>query len=78
MYLNAWFDLDNERVRPEPIRRSFVFQYADDYDLDTEQTEDLWYYISRMDIAFREWWIKKQPKRGKSGADARTVREKDA
>lgn len=38
------------------------FRYADDYELDEEQKEDLWFYISRMDREFLEWWIKKQPK----------------
>lgn len=38
------------------------FAYAEDYELDEEQKDDLWFYISRMDREFLEWWIKKQPK----------------
>ena len=51
------------------------FAYAVGYDLDSEQSEDLWYHISEMDISFLEWWKKKQrkpkiPKGGKHGTDA--------
>lgn len=64
VFLNAWFDLDTERdrTRYQRINRSMCFRYADDYELDEEQKEDLWFYISRMDREFLEWWIKKQPK----------------
>jgi hypothetical protein len=62
LFLNAWFDLDQERKRPEKITRSMCFQYAIDYDLSEEQTEDLWYHIRIMDSEFLPWWQKKQPK----------------
>jgi len=52
------------------------FTYAEDYDLDDEQQEDLWYHIRSMDIEFLTWWKKKQPKprtkgrqRGQSGSE---------
>lgn len=38
------------------------FVYADDYELDEEQKDDLWFFISHMDREFLDWWIKKQPK----------------
>jgi hypothetical protein len=62
LFYNAWFDMDSERDRPKRITRGMCFNYAQDYDFDEEQTEDLWYHISRMDIEFLEWWKKKQPK----------------
>jgi hypothetical protein len=76
LFLNAWFELDTERNRSEyqPITRSMCFQYAYDYDLDWEQTEDLWFYIDRMDREFLQWFKKRQPKprvkepRGKGGS----------
>jgi len=50
------------------------FAYADDYDLDEEQAEDLWFHIRTMDLEFLVWWKKKQPKpktpRGKRGANS--------
>lgn len=47
------------------------FSFADDYGLDEEMRDDLWYYIHRMDIEFLTWWRKKQPKprKGKRGAN---------
>lgn len=62
MFLNAWFDLDTERERPNRITRSMCFHYAVDYDFGSEQKEDLWYYIQQMDSEFLQWWVKKQPK----------------
>lgn len=70
LFLNAWFDLDSERDRTkyQRITRSMCFAYAEDYEFDEEQKEDLWFYVHRMDQAFLEWWIKKQPKpRGPKG-----------
>lgn len=58
LYLNAWFELDWERrrVRGERIRRSSVWEYGRDFDLSYEQTEDLWFYVSRMDGEFLDWY----------------------
>lgn len=69
LFLNAWFDLDTERDRTkyQRITRSMCFEYADDYDLDEEQKEDLWYHIGTMDREFLGWWIKKQPKARTAG-----------
>lgn len=60
------------------------FQYAEDYDLDEEQKEDLWFHISAMDRDFLAWWIKKQPKprqprgtKGKGSGRSRGVRQTD-
>lgn len=38
------------------------FAYAEDYELDEEQRDDLWFFINNMDREFLSWWIKKQPK----------------
>jgi hypothetical protein len=62
LFLNAWFDLDLERERPQPITRSMCFAYADDYGLGDEQRDDLWFFVKRMDLEFIPWWNKKQPK----------------
>lgn len=73
LFLNAWFELDTERDRTrfQRITRSMCFTYAEDYELDEEQRDDLWYFIQHMDREFLEWWIKKQPKpretKGKAG-----------
>jgi hypothetical protein len=83
LFLNAWFDLDTERNRAkyQRINRSMCFQYADDYGLDEEQKEDLWFHINVMDREFLDWWLKKQPKvrQGKEGASGgkRTRRTRD-
>lgn len=57
LYFNAFFDLDTERERIElqSIARSMCFQYARDYELDECQTDDLWFYIQRMDLAALKW-----------------------
>jgi hypothetical protein len=72
LFLNAWFDLDLERKRPDRITRSMCFAYAVDYEFDSEQLEDLWFFVQRMDNDFLVWWIKKQPRgpRGKRGAQS--------
>jgi hypothetical protein len=63
LFLNAWFELDTERERPHRITRSLCFQYATDYEFDSEQTEDLWFHVKEMDIEFLTWWQKKQPRK---------------
>lgn len=64
LYLNAWHELDGERDRNtlEPIRRSSVFEYADDYEFDDYQREDLWHYVRAMDREFLKWYKGKLPK----------------
>jgi hypothetical protein len=64
IYLNAWHELDGERDRNtlEPIRRSSVFAYAEDYKLDELQREDLWFYVREMDREFLKWYKNKIPK----------------
>lgn len=62
LFLNAWFELDTERERPNRITRSMCFQYARDYEFDSEQEEDLWFHIAQMESEFIPWWKKKQPK----------------
>lgn len=64
MYLNAWYDLDWERnvSEYEPISRRACFDYAHDYGFDALQTEDLWYYVARMDREYLTWKHKNAPK----------------
>jgi len=68
LFLNAWFDLDTERERPKPISRASCFSYARDYEFDSEQQEDLWFFIRQMDVEFLSWWAKKQPKNRQRGS----------
>ena len=79
LFLNAWFDLDAERDRTknQKISRSSCFSYADDYEFDLEQKDELWFYISRMDVEFLRWWIQKQPKprKGKPSGKSRGLRQ---
>jgi hypothetical protein len=65
LYLNAWFDLDFERDASEyrPIKRSDCFEYARDYDFDEWQSDDLWFYIARMDRAYLKWRKETAPKK---------------
>lgn len=58
LYFNAWFELDGERdrARLKSIPRSATFDYARDYELSEVQTDDLWFYISRMDHEFLSWY----------------------
>jgi hypothetical protein len=72
--LNAFFELDFERdvSKFEPIRRSSCFEYANDYDFDLFQTEDLWYYILRMDKAFLKYRFDNRPKPPKEPKQQRT------
>lgn len=58
LYYNAWFELDGERdrVKLKSIARSSVFQYCKDYELSETQTDDMWFYISRMDNEFLKWY----------------------
>jgi hypothetical protein len=64
LFLNAFHDLDYERdlSEYEPISRSACFAYAHDYGLDAIQTDDLWYYVSRMDRAYLKYRFDNRPK----------------
>lgn len=71
LYYNAWFELDTERrrARLEPIRRSSVFQYCEDYELSEDQRDDMWFYIGKMDTDFLDWYYTqiKAPDNGNAG-----------
>lgn len=52
VYLQAFFDLDSERSHSmglTPIPWSSIVRYAEYQQLDSEQTEDLLYYVRAMD-----------------------------
>jgi hypothetical protein len=63
LYFNAFWDLDTERdrLKLDPIARSAVFQYAVDYDFDEWQSDDLWFYIRRMDMTALKWQKEQKP-----------------
>ncbi len=52
LFLQAFFDLDAERTHAltlTPIPWTSIKAYAEAYDFDDEQTEDLLYHVRRMD-----------------------------
>lgn len=54
LYLEAFFDLDSERVPGMALGRIpwiAIQRYAEHYELDEEQTECLFYFIRAMDTA---------------------------
>jgi len=68
LYLQAFFDLDAERTHAltlTPIPWTSIKAYAEAYEFDDEQTEDLLYHVRRMDDANLQILAKKQPKAGK-------------
>lgn len=51
-YMQAFFELDYERTHifsPTPIPRRSIREYAFDLELDETQTEDLFFFIRKMD-----------------------------
>lgn len=65
LYLNAFFDLDAERPSSFDIGSipwSKMKDYACFYDFDEDQTEDLIFFIKRMDAAY----IKRQKAKQKA------------
>ena len=54
LYLQAYFDLDSERSNGMGVGRIFwtsIADYAKAFDLDEDQTDDLFYFIRAMDNA---------------------------
>ena len=54
LYLNAYYELDNERSHAlalTPIPGSCIRSYADYYHFDAEQKDDLIYLVREMDNA---------------------------
>jgi hypothetical protein len=52
LYLVAFFDLDSERSHStslSPIPWTSIYQYSQAFNLDEEQTEDLFYFVKRLD-----------------------------
>jgi hypothetical protein len=71
LYFNAFFDLDAERSHAlalTPIPWRSIIAYAQAYEFDEEQTENLVFFIRSMDNANLERLQKKSPKptKGKS------------
>jgi hypothetical protein len=68
IYLQAFFDLDSERNHGfslSAIPWQSIKEYAETYEFDAEQKEDLLFFIRRMDQAHLDRLDKKQPKPGK-------------
>ncbi len=66
IYLNAFFELDTERTHIfsfTPIPWSSMKNYAEFNGFDTEQTEDLIFYIRKMDEQHLKRLKSKQPKK---------------
>lgn len=65
LYFQAFLDLDGERdtgMGIGSIPWSKVKEYANFYDFDDEQTEDLFFFIKRMDSAYIKRQNAKQKK----------------
>ena len=65
LYLHAFFDLDSERSHGMGLTRipwSSVKDYAVAFDFDERQTEDLHYYIRKMDAANLQRLSEQMPK----------------
>lgn len=63
LYLSAYYDLNTERSHGlclTPIPSSSIISYAQAYDFDEEQTENLIYYIKKMDAANLDKLAKKK------------------
>lgn len=53
LFLQAFFDLDSERVHvfsPTAIPWRSMAEYAEVFNFDSEQREDLFYFIRAMDV----------------------------
>ena len=65
LYLQAFLDLNSERNHNFGLMRipwSSIKNYADHYNFNEEQTENLFYFINRMDNANLKELSKKLPK----------------
>jgi len=70
LYLQAFFDLDSERshaLAPTAIPFTSVATYARAFSFDEEQTEDLLFFIRRMDTEHLKRLAKKKPNTGNKG-----------
>ena len=69
IFLSAFFDLDTERNHSFGLTRipwSCIKNYAEYYDFDEEETEDLFYFIREMDNANLKRLDEKQKQKTKS------------
>lgn len=65
LYIQAFFDLDCERSHawaPTAIPWRSMAEYAKAFELDEEQTEDLFYFVKRMDSEHLKRLQAKMPK----------------
>ena len=66
LYMEAFFDLDAERSHDFGFKRipfSSVIDYANAFEFNEEQKEDLLFFIKKMDAAHIERLEKKKPKK---------------
>lgn len=68
LYYGAFMDLATSRsgFGDGPIPWSVINEYAKVYGFDEEQSEDLHFYLGRMDEAYMDFIRKKQPAKGKT------------
>ena len=53
LYLQAFFDLDSERshaMAPTPIPWTSILMYAQAFEFEEEQKEDLFYFVKALDL----------------------------
>lgn len=70
LYLQAFFDLDSERSHGNglaPIPWSAIVNYANAFDFDEEQREDLVYFVKQLDKEHLDRMAKKQKETVSSG-----------
>ncbi|WZB35695.1 tail chaperonin [Enterobacteria phage FtMidnight] len=70
LYLQAFFDLDSERSHSmgvTPIPWSSIATYARAFEFDEEQTEDLFYFIRKLDQEHTKKLAEKQKAAAKNG-----------
>lgn len=73
LYLQAFFDLDSERSHGSGITSipwSSISNYAQAFDFDEEQTEDLYFFVRRLDSEH----LKKLAEKQKAANGKRPVR----
>lgn len=66
LFYSAWTELDSCRPAafgPMPIPWTAMQQWAEVNELDEIQTEELMFFLPRMDKAFLEWHAKKKKKK---------------
>lgn len=69
LYMEAYSSLSTTRggMGDGPIPWTAAMQYADRLGLDSEDAEELWYYVSEMDVTWSEYQTEKRAKKEAAG-----------